>query len=70
MSRFLSIQAPSAVVMIRPHGFTPNPETAADNAFQSRAEQESAQAVARSAYREVTAAAERLEAEGVRVHLF
>ena len=70
MSRFLSIQAPSAVVMIRPHGFTPNPETAADNAFQSRAEQETAQAVARAAYREVTAAAERLEAEGVRVHLF
>ena len=28
-----SIQAPGAVVMIRPHRFHPNPETAADNAF-------------------------------------
>ena len=31
----MSIQAPSAVVMIRPRHFTPNPETAADNSFQS-----------------------------------
>ena len=31
----LSIQAPSAVVMVRPQRFTPNPETAADNRFQS-----------------------------------
>ncbi|MBO9648545.1 MAG: amidinotransferase [Variovorax sp.] len=70
MPRLHSIQAPSAIVMIRPHGFTPNPETAADNAFQTRAGKEAAQAIAQSAYREVTAAAERLEAEGVRVHLF
>ena len=28
-------QAPAAVVMIRPAAFQPNPETAADNAFQS-----------------------------------
>ncbi|SEB17342.1 citrulline utilization hydrolase CtlX [Variovorax sp. YR216] len=70
MSRLQSIQAPSAIVMIRPHGFTPNPETAADNAFQTRAAKEAAQAIAQSAYREVTSAAERLEAEGVRVHLF
>ena len=41
MSKLHSIQAPSAIVMIRPHGFTPNPETAADNAFQTRAEKES-----------------------------
>ena len=64
------IQAPAAVVMVRPHRFTPNPETAADNAFQSLAAKEAAQAVAGTAHREVTAAAERLEAEGVRVHLF
>lgn len=70
MSKLRSIQAPSAIVMIRPHGFTPNPETAADNTFQSLAEKESAQSVARAAYREVTAASERLETEGVRVHLF
>jgi hypothetical protein len=74
MSTIRSIQAPAAVVMIRPHKFTPNPETAADNAFQSplvkAAEQEAAQAVADAAHREVTAAMERLQAEGVRVHLF
>lgn len=65
-----SIQAPAAVVMVRPHRFTPNPETAADNALQSLAAKEAAQAVAGAAHREVTAAVERLEAEGVRVHLF
>ena len=65
-----SIQAPSAVVMVRPHRFTPNPETAADNTFQSCDVQQTAQAVALAAHREVTRAAERLEAEGVRVHLF
>jgi hypothetical protein len=70
MSVLRSIQAPAAVVMIRPHRFTPNPETAADNAFQSLAAKEAAQAVATAAHREVTAAVERLEAEGVRVHLF
>jgi hypothetical protein len=69
-STIRSIQAPAAVVMIRPHRFTPNPETAADNAFQTAAARETAQAVAEAAYREVTAAVERLEAEGVRVHLF
>ncbi len=70
MSTIRSIQAPAAVVMIRPHQFTPNPETAADNAFQSPAAQEAAQAVADAAHREVTAAVQRLQAEGVRVHLF
>lgn len=70
MSLIRSIQAPAAVVMIRPHRFTPNPETAADNAFQSPAALEQAQAVATAAYAEVTQAAERLRALGVRVHLF
>jgi hypothetical protein len=56
--------------MIRPHVFTPNPETAADNAFQCPAAADAAQAIARAAHREVTQAVERLEAEGVRVHLF
>lgn len=50
--------------------FTPNPETAADNAFQSLAAQEPAQAVAEAAHREVADAVEWLQAEGVRVHLF
>ncbi|MDM0067028.1 citrulline utilization hydrolase CtlX [Variovorax sp. J31P207] len=70
MSAIRSIQAPAAVVMIRPHRFTPNPETAVDNAFQSAAEQGQAEALACAGHREVTAAAECLEAQGVRVHLF
>ena len=70
MSTFRSIQAPSSVVMVRPHRFTPNPETAADNAFQSAAAQNEARAVAAAAYREVSQAAQQLQAAGVRVHLF
>jgi hypothetical protein len=70
MSSIRSIQAPAAVVMIRPHKFAPNPETAADNAFQRPAARDAAQSVAAAAHREVTAAVERLQAEGVRVHLF
>lgn len=69
-SSLRSIQAPCAVVMVRPHHFTPNPETAADNSFQTVAEETARHAVARAAYQEVTVAAERLEMEGVRVHLF
>ena len=65
-----SIQAPEAVVMIRPHRFTSNPETMADNAFQRAAAGTPEPSVAAAAYAEVTAAAERLEAEGVRVHLY
>ena len=70
MPSICSVQAPRAVVMVRPHKFTPNAETAADNAFQKVAARDQARAVAESACREVTAAAERLQAEGVRVHLF
>jgi hypothetical protein len=68
-----SIQAPSAVVMIRPHRFHPNPETAADNAFQCAPAptcDEAIEAVATAAHDEVTQAAQTLEAAGVRVHLF
>lgn len=64
-----SIQTPAAVVMVRPHRFHPNPETAADNAFQAQAAQPP-QETADRAHAEVTAAAARLEAAGVRVHLF
>jgi len=53
--------------MVRPHHFRPNPETAADNAFQRPA---TAASVAAQAHAEVTEAAARLEAAGVRVHLF
>ena len=63
--RALSVQAPGAVVMIRPHNFTVNAQTAADNAFQA-----DHPADARAAYAEITQAAETLRAHGVRVHLF
>ncbi|TXK33180.1 amidinotransferase [Ottowia sp. GY511] len=56
--------------MVRPHRFTPNPQTAADNAFQSEADQNDAHTIAAAAYREVSQAAEQLQAAGVRVHLF
>ncbi|MCW8808915.1 MAG: arginine deiminase-related protein, partial [Rhodanobacter sp.] len=64
------MQAAAAVVMVRPHRFTPNPETAADNSFQRAVAAEAAQAIAAAAHDEVSAVAARLEAEGVRVHLF
>lgn len=69
----LSIQAPSAVVMIRPHRFHPNPETAADNAFQCPQTASNAalpDAIAEAAREEVTDAAQRLRDAGVHVHLF
>ena len=64
-----SIQAPSAVVMIRPHHFTPNTLTARDNHFQTSGGADTAR-VARTALDEVTRAAESLRNAGVRVHLF
>ncbi|WP_410857375.1 citrulline utilization hydrolase CtlX [Paraburkholderia sp. SIMBA_054] len=69
----LSIQAPSAVVMVRPHRFTPNPETAGDNAFQRAPvwhDHSDARTLADTARDEVTAAAQRLSDAGVRVHVF
>jgi hypothetical protein len=69
-SKLVSVQAPKSVVMIRPHHFTPNPATAEDNAFQSVDDKREAKAISITAYGEVTAAAARLEAAGVTVHLF
>ncbi len=64
------IQAPGAVVMIRPHRFHPNPETAFDNAFQRTKGNLSARELSKAAYEEVSAVAAKLESEGVRVHIF
>jgi hypothetical protein len=63
-----SAQAPSAVVMIRPHHFTVNTETAIDNHFQQNVDL--GRDLARPAYDEVTRAAETLGRHGVTVHLF
>lgn len=64
-----SLQAPSSVVMVRPHHFTPNTETAQDNHFQTQSTGDAAQ-TARAAYAEVTRAADALKSAGIRVHLF
>jgi hypothetical protein len=47
----MMIQAPSAVVMVRPHHFSPNPDTAADNSFQAFDDQRSAVEIAADAQR-------------------
>ncbi|MGM0526051.1 MAG: citrulline utilization hydrolase CtlX [Pseudomonadota bacterium] len=61
-------QSSDTVVMVRPHHFASNPETVADNAFQSLAAEGTD--VAKKAYEEVTRAAEILANKGVSVHLF
>ena len=63
------IQAPSHVVMVRPHRFTVNAATAADNAFQQSDSIDDAGA-AHGAYGDVTRLAEALRQEGVTVSLF
>ncbi|KVL65716.1 citrulline utilization hydrolase CtlX [Burkholderia ubonensis] len=71
--KLVSIQAPAAVVMIRPHHFQPNPQTSADNAFQRSATaggERDARALSAAARDEVGAAAQRLADAGVRVHVF
>ena len=62
-------QAPNAVVMIRPHHFSPNEQTACDNSFQSSCEFDPAE-VSRLAYEQVTKAAETLRGHGINVHIF
>ena len=65
-----SVQTPRAVVMIRPHRFTPNPQTAQDNSFQATALTGVRKDVAEAAFKEVTTAVERMRAAGITVHLF
>lgn len=64
-----SVQAPAGVVMVRPHHFRPNPQTAADNAFQA-SDPGSGALLAAAAYAEVSGAAAALADAGVTVHLF
>ncbi len=66
----MSVQSPSAVVMVRPHHFAPNPQTLADNGFQPEAGGLDPERIAAAAYDEVTRAAASLEGAGVTVHLF
>ncbi|MBM7466847.1 citrulline utilization hydrolase CtlX [Microbacterium esteraromaticum] len=54
------------MVLIRPHHFRPNPQTAADNTFQRETDHD----VSRAAFEASTRVADVLRGEGVRVHLF
>lgn len=62
-------QAPSAVVMVRPHHFSPNKETQNDNSFQSTQAFNSA-AIKQLAFEQATQAAKTLESQGITVHIF
>ncbi len=66
----MSVQAPGAVVLIRPHHFASNPETAADNTFQRTDAARAAADIAKAAYDDATRLAEALEGAGITVHLF
>src|SRR6478736_3748088 len=62
-------QSTNSVLMVRPSRFYPNPETAIDNAFQSRA-QFDAHALGTVARSEFDSAVQTLRNAGVRVHVF
>ena len=63
-------QAPSNIIMIRPHNFHPNPMSAQDNGFQQDIEPKHYKKIAQTAYEEVSIAAEILESIDITVHLF
>src|SRR5436305_4140772 len=62
-------QSTDSVLMIRPGRFYPNPETAADNAFQRDANRD-LDALTLVARNEFDAAVQTLRAAGVNVHVF
>src|SRR6266700_3408794 len=62
-------QSTDSVLMIRPGRFYPNPETAADNAFQRDANRD-LEALTPVARNEFDAAVQTLQAAGVNVHVF
>src|SRR6058998_618753 len=62
-------QSTDSVLMIRPGRFYPNPETAADNAFQRNADGDS-DALTPLARKEFDAAVQTLRTAGVNVHVF
>ena len=62
-------QSTDAVLMIRPHRFYPNPETAADNAFQKAIADGEMPAVSAAARAEFDRAVETLRDAGVTVHV-
>ncbi|WP_246657532.1 arginine deiminase-related protein [Cohaesibacter sp. CAU 1516] len=69
----MSAQAPAAIVMIRPHHFHINGQTALDNAFQALDTDlpiDGQADIAALAHAEITQAAKHLQEAGVTVHLF
>jgi hypothetical protein len=70
MTSAYSVQAPGAVVMVRPHRFRSNPDTLHDNAFQQSSPAHAVARIAADAMAEVTTMARQLETAGVTVHLF
>ena len=62
-------QSTNSVLMIRPSRFYPNPETAADNAFQCDVDRDS-DALMVMAKKEFDAAVQTLRAAGINVHVF
>jgi hypothetical protein len=62
-------QSTNSVLMVRPCQFYPNPETAADNAFQARLDC-TVDALSTVARKEFDAAVQKLRAAGVNVHIF
>lgn len=62
-------QSSNAVLMIRPCRFYPNPETAADNAFQASLDRPIDE-ISTAAQKEFDAAVRKLRAGGVTVHVF
>src|SRR5256714_15617844 len=62
-------QSTDSVLMIRPGRFYPNPETAADNAFQRDATRDS-DALTLVAKNEFDAAVQMLRTAGINVHVF
>src|SRR5262249_37212628 len=66
--RAVLTQSTNSVLMIRPRRFYPNPETAADNAFQARTDC-AVDALTTVARKEFDAAVQKLRAAGVKVHV-
>ncbi|MCC6260487.1 MAG: amidinotransferase [Anaerolineales bacterium] len=64
------VQSPASVVMIRPHQFRSNPQTAADNAFQLAKTELPPETIAQQARDEFDRVVEELTAHGVKVHVF
>lgn len=67
---YRNVQAPTAVVMVRPHRFSVNAETRLDNAFQVSPRELSVDLIASAAREEFDSCVDALVATGVRVHVF